>query len=266
MQLKADLHVHTQRSFDSATSLEEAVTAGKRAGLHFLAITDHDLPPPEEVFSQPERDGLLLVPGIEYSTEKGHLLGLFLEKPCPPAAHKGLSFAQAVEQIHQCGGLAILAHPFQSTRQNPKERALAIEKLEPFLDGLEVVNRRAPKKRGDANLLASQAAGHFPKSCVATAGSDAHSPEEIGTAFLTVECPEKSLSALRKVLEAGVPAQYHTMPCSHRLIAKSQKVKLKKEKAPWKAWIRFRAFEALCLFRDLKGTLKNWALFQKEKE
>lgn len=265
MWLKADLHTHTERSFDSATTLEEAVAAGKKAGLQFLAITDHDCSPSEEVFSQPERDGLLLVPGIEYSTEQGHLLGLFLEKPCPPAVHKGLSFSQAAEQIHRCGGLAVLAHPFQSVRQSPEERALSIKKLEPFLDGLEVVNRRAPKKRGNANCLAAQAAKQFQKSCTRTAGSDAHSPREIGTAFLNIECREKSLAALRKALETGAPRQYHAEPCSHWLIAKSQKVKLQKEKASLKAWARFRAFQALCLFRDLTGALKRAASFERSQ-
>ena len=99
MLLKADLHVHTEHSPDSRTSLPDAITAAKRAGMDFLAVTDHDVPPVDEVFSQPEREGVLLIPGVEYSTDKGHLLGLFLTVPCPafPSQRQQRSFTAAAE-------------------------------------------------------------------------------------------------------------------------------------------------------------------------
>ena len=95
MLLKADLHVHTEHSPDSRTSLPDAITAAKRAGMDFLAVTDHDVPPVDEVFSQPEREGVLLIPGVEYSTDKGHLLGLFLTVPCPAHTGRRLPFSEA---------------------------------------------------------------------------------------------------------------------------------------------------------------------------
>ena len=76
MELRGDLHVHTGRSPDSRAELAALVAAANRAGLDFIALTDHDLPPEEGIFAKPERNGVLLVPGIEYTTDKGHLLGL----------------------------------------------------------------------------------------------------------------------------------------------------------------------------------------------
>lgn len=257
MLLKADLHVHTQNSLDSRTALEQAIEAAKRAGLDFLAVTDHDVPPPEEVFLRPDRDGLLLVPGVEYSTDKGHLLGLFLREPCPRLVGERPSFDRAAEIIHQCGGLAVMAHPFQSTAQTAEERFTMLKELEPLLDGVEVCNRRAAKKRRDANLLAQQAAEQFLKPCVCTAGSDAHLPEEIGTAFLTADCPEKSLDALRNALVSGAACSWQTQPCCNKYIAQSQKIKLEKTQAGPGAWARWSAFRVLCTLRDTRGAFQK---------
>lgn len=252
MLLKADLHTHTERSPDSLTTLEQAVAAAKQAGLDFLAVTDHDVPPPGEVFSTPVRDGVTLIPGVEYSTDKGHLLGLFLERPCKSAGGKRLPFQEAAEEIHRCGGITILAHPFQSTVQTPEERFAMLREMEPFLDGIEVANRRAGKKRRNANELAAEAADRFLKPCVRTAGSDAHLPEETGTAFLTVEWAEKSARGLKEALLAGAPAAYECAPCRNRFIAESQKIKLKKTHAGPGKWARWYAFRILCAWRDAK--------------
>ena len=45
MELRGDLHVHTGRSPDSRAELAALVAAANRAGLDFIALTDHDLPP-----------------------------------------------------------------------------------------------------------------------------------------------------------------------------------------------------------------------------
>lgn len=252
MLLKADLHVHTERSPDSRTTLSDAVAAAKGAGLDFLAVTDHDVPPAGEVFSQPERDGVLLVPGVEYSTDRGHLLGLFLTAPCPPRRGERLPFAEAAAYIHSCGGVAVLAHPFQSTAQTAEERFAMLREMEHDLDGIEVCNRRATKKRLQANELAQAAARRFQKPCISTAGSDAHLPEEIGTASLTIECREKTPEALKAALMEGAPVTFHCQPCRNLAIAESQKIKLQKSHAGPAAWMRWQAFRALCAWRDCR--------------
>ena len=255
MELRGDLHVHTGRSPDSRAELSAILAAANRAGLDFIALTDHDLPPEEDIFAKPERDGVLLVPGIEYTTDKGHLLGLFLEQPCPPSPGRRLPFEEAVGHIRACGGLAVLAHPFQSTAQTIEERLAMLREMVPLLDGIEVCNRRATKKRASANRLAEQAAETlFPQGAV-TAGSDAHLPQEVGTAWLTVRCEEKSLPALRRALAAQAVTGWDTAPCGNALIAQSQKIKLQKAGASPRAWARWLAFWGLCQARDLRTKL-----------
>lgn len=92
-----DLHVHTRAS-DGGHAPEQVVLLAKEAGLHALAITDHDttdgLPPAQEAAGQLN---LELVPGIELSTQwndhEVHILGYFIN-PSNPGLHEVLSSRQ----------------------------------------------------------------------------------------------------------------------------------------------------------------------------
>ena len=107
MEIKLDLHVHSHLSPDGRMSPEEIAAAAKKAGLQAVAICDH-----ERVWQGArECDGILLIPGGEFSTEHGHLLGLFLSSPI----EKG-SFAETAAAIRAQGGIPVLAHPFQKRR------------------------------------------------------------------------------------------------------------------------------------------------------
>ena len=119
MIYRVDLHVHTLRgSADPALCLSELVRAARQAGLDAIAITDTDysLPCPFEL------RGVVLIPGCEVSTLGGSILGVFLERPLDfvRLRQHGLPTAdETVLEIHRCGGLAILAHPFAQTDANP---------------------------------------------------------------------------------------------------------------------------------------------------
>ena len=156
-----DLHVHTSASPDGRSSLPALAAAAKAKGLHALAVTDHNLCTPVPA----ELDGVLLIPGCEVSTQAGHITGLFLERPLdldmtgplpPPEA--------AVDAIHQAGGLAALAHPYQKPGAEPERLALP-------LDALETVNARAAFKVPDANRRAARLAQDW--SLPGVGGSDA---------------------------------------------------------------------------------------------
>ena len=77
MELKLDLHIHSQRSPDGIMTLDEIVSLAKARGLDGAAVCDHDL----ALTQAPEYDGFLLIPGVEVSTQLGHLLGLFVAGP-----------------------------------------------------------------------------------------------------------------------------------------------------------------------------------------
>ena len=107
MKLKLDLHIHSERSPDGRMTLSEIVERAKAAGLDGVAVCDHDA----VLENPPEFPDFLLIPGVEVSTEQGHLLGLFVREPIGTK-----DFAAAAEAIHAQGGLAVLAHPFEHSR------------------------------------------------------------------------------------------------------------------------------------------------------
>lgn len=193
MTYRIDLHVHTDASLDGRSSLPALAAAAKAAGLDAMAVTDHNLctPVPEK------RNGVLLIPGCEVSTRAGHILGLFLEGPLELDALRrdGLPAAQAaIDEIHRRGGVAVLAHPYQSEKAAPERF--------PFRpDAVEAANARACFKVADANEKAAALAECW--SLPATGGSDAHSKHEVGNARTEVECAELTLPALKAAILAG---------------------------------------------------------------
>lgn len=189
MKLLADLHVHSRASADGRSSVEALIEAAKARSLAAITVSDHDLCTP-----LPERPDVLLIPGVEITSANGHILGLFLERPIDfdvlgryPAPEK------AIAAIHNCGGLAVLAHPFAPVKLSEE----AISKL-PF-DAIETANARAMLKPGANEKARQLAAGlHLP----GTGGSDAHCAKELGGCVTEFTC-EPSLSALKAALLSG---------------------------------------------------------------
>lgn len=77
-----DLHTHTRAS-DGMNSPAENVRLAKEKGLTGLAITDHDtVAGLQEAMEEGEKQGVIVVPGVEISTRAGgkdiHVLGYFL--------------------------------------------------------------------------------------------------------------------------------------------------------------------------------------------
>jgi len=79
MRVLADLHVHSDRS-DGLQSPRELVRLAEERGLGGLALTDHDtLDGIHEFMETPTKSDLVLIPGVEVSTEylgqEVHILG-----------------------------------------------------------------------------------------------------------------------------------------------------------------------------------------------
>jgi predicted metal-dependent phosphoesterase TrpH len=177
----ADLHMHTHYS-DGTGSVEEVLTHVQNATpLDVIAITDHDtitgaLRARDLVARRDYR--FELVVGEEVSTREGHMLALFLEKRIPP----GLSIERSIELVHEQGGLAIVAHPFNrvfrfSVQKSVMDRLLRQPDLHP--DGIESLNGSF------AGIGSSQTAMRLAREVYRwpeIGGSDAHTPSAIGCA------------------------------------------------------------------------------------
>jgi len=210
-----DLHCHTDASFDSRMTVERIADRARALGLDAIAITDHNTFAVARDLPTEPQDGLYFIRGIEIGTERGDVLGLFIEQ-----AVTTRDFCRAVDEIHEQGGLAILAHPFKWTRQ------VAADSLR-RVDGIEVYNARGQGfSRWNANALARRLWEMRPE-LIPTAGSDAHLYSEIGRG--RIECPASDESGdLKALLQARNNPRIHRQDSSLLTETRSQFTKLTK--------------------------------------
>ena len=238
MELNLDLHIHTSSSFDSRLTLEEIVNQAKLKGLDGIAICDHD----RFLSTEIDYSGFLIIPGVEYSTEYGDLLGLFVSNP-----RKHTTFEEDVDYIHSQGGLAVLPHPYMRSSKLAVPQEL-LEKL----DAVETWNARAERKLFDANKRASKLADRLGVGKVG--GSDAHLLEEIGNGITTVETESLDPEAVKQgILDKKCKVTGVRSPAMS--IAKSNRIKIVRLRLGLKTKIKWGFFAAGCFIEDL--TIKH---------
>ncbi len=189
-----DLHCHTNASFDSLSKPESAVRAAASRGLTHLAITDHDRIDGALAGRDAAPEGLTVIVGQEVRTTTGDLIALYIEKPIPV----GKSVAEAAALIHEQGGLAGLAHPFDRYRQGAGRAGWEkeLEEVTPSLDFVEIWNARL--FLGNGNAQAAEFAKKFEIPGVAV--SDAHTAMEVGVAYTILDGPIDTAQALKVAL------------------------------------------------------------------
>jgi predicted metal-dependent phosphoesterase TrpH len=160
-----DLHVHTFFSKDSVNTPECILKVARIKGLSGFAVTDHDTTEGIGAFGNVKE--LIVVPGVEISTSFGHLLGLGIFEHPP----RLVELREAVDFIHERGGIAVAAHPFSGLR-------MGMGKVlnEGFgIDGVEVFNA--------SNWFGSNRRAALLSGFARTGGSDAHFPWEVGNGY-----------------------------------------------------------------------------------
>jgi len=175
--LKADFHIHSKYSMDCTMPLEDIIKRCIITGINCIAIADHD-----SVDGAIEAQKLAPFPVIvaeEILTPEGEIMGMFLKERIP----SGMAVEQAISQIKAQGALVCLQHPFDPLR-GLKIDSKRLQKLMGQIDIVEVFNARAriPWSTTKAQNLAREY--NLPE----VAGSDAHTPGEIGKTY--VEMPE----------------------------------------------------------------------------
>jgi predicted metal-dependent phosphoesterase TrpH len=194
----ADLHMHTEHSWDCTTPVDELLDAAVAAGLGAIAVTDHNtIAGGLEARARAVERGLPLhvVVGSEIKTATdGEVIGLFLHHEIP----RGLTFAETLERVRAQGGVVYVPHPFDHFHTTPS-RAL-LERHAGDIDVVETANARLWLEHD--NRTAERFASEY--GLRRGAGSDAHVPAGVGTGALRLAPFEDPTSFLRAVDDAEV--------------------------------------------------------------
>ncbi len=141
----------------------------------------------------------------EIMTPYGEIMGMFLKETIP----SGLPVKEVISQIRAQGGLVCIPHPFDMLRSSALSSNI-IEEIVKQIDIIEVFNSRTLFPQHSAKALALALKYGIPKS----AGSDAHTPNEIGSTY--IEMPEfEGKDDFLRALERGKISGHRTSPLVH---------------------------------------------------
>lgn len=129
---RGNLHTHTTVS-DGKYTPEAAIALYQSRGYDFLALTDHW----KRSESRMTEDGMLLLSGIEYNIHGAdvlrgvyHILGIGMTRDAVFTRDQAIELdpQTVIDEIHRCGGAAILAHPAWS--MNTCEQLLPLQHVD----------------------------------------------------------------------------------------------------------------------------------------
>jgi predicted metal-dependent phosphoesterase TrpH len=192
--LSVELHTHSSLSHDGRDPVDHLLEQARSVGLDALAVTDHDeIEASLDATERASDYGLIGIPGMEITSAAGHVLAFGIREAVPA----DLSFETTLDRIHGQGGIAVIPHPFQSSRHgvapNVTTAALA------GADAIEVYNSRLLTGRANRKAERFAAAHDLPM----TAGSDAHIAEMVGQAITEVDTDDRSASGILDAVAAG---------------------------------------------------------------
>ncbi len=189
-----DLHTHTKhKSIDSALALDVLLAKARLKGLGGVCLTEHNAVwRREDVPGLAESHGILVVRGMEVSTDAGHVLVFGVDK----FVAEMMSVHRLAHIVEQEGGVMILAHPW---REGDGVTPGWVD-IDELFDAVEVIN-------GSDTRLASSHWMHMVSAMglAGTGGSDAHCAGAVGscaTKFETAKPIRNEVDLVRE-LKAG---------------------------------------------------------------
>lgn len=201
--LKADFHIHTEYSMDCSMPLATVMERCRELGINCVAIADHGTV--EGALEMQRLAPFTVIVAEEILTPHGELMGMFLKETVP----SGLSVEQTIAQIRAQGGIVCVPHAFDTFRPSALSEKV-IEEIAREIEVVEVFNARSLLHRSSEKALAF--ADKY--SIVRSAGSDAHTPGEIGNAY--VEMPEfEGRDDFLQALAKGKIVGHRTNPLKH---------------------------------------------------
>ena len=205
---KFDLHTQSRHSIDSITPVSFLVERVARERLAGFALTDHDsFKGVEKAARECKKRELVFVPGMEVTSNHGHVLCLFIQE-----YFKTKDYLEVLDEVKSQGGIASLAHPF---RWNGVWKTPSC---------IEILNGRTSWEKNEKAVELMKR-----KNLAFTAGSDAHWAREAGGAYLLSRAQDEEelrKSILRKECGAGWRGQYSNQILldTNRVIKKAKRL------------------------------------------
>lgn len=169
-KMKIDIHTHSSYS-DGVNTPEEMVNHAKKIGLDGIAITDHNVIEGSIKALKYNSENFTVIPGIEISSIEGHILALGITE----LIERAIPAEEVIEKIHELGGIAIAAHPYDRLRSGVGD---LIHKLD--FDAIETVNGHTLLNTWGMVSISEDVG--LPM----VGGSDAHCLDEVGCVSIVV--------------------------------------------------------------------------------
>lgn len=216
--IKVIFHVHTIASFDSIMTVRNILKYCNKNSIDILVITDHDsMEMSRKANLLADNLGVIVIPAIEYITDAGDIIGMFVEKIC-----ESKSCEKVLHSIREQGGISVLSHPMKG--HNLKKISMEM------VDIIETKNSRCTEKQNEGASELSRS--HNKPELV---GSDAHFPWELGLAvnYLSIDKQQvdylKDVSIIKNLL-LNAPRRFYFQRASQLNIYLSQFIKGIKKK------------------------------------
>lgn len=181
MKINLEVHTHTKYSHDSLLNKWFYLIMLKLKGINTVAITDHnEIKGAIELKKFLKKYNISVIIGEEIFTEKGEVIGLFLQKKIEP----GLSIRETMLEIKEQGGIVYIPHPYDEKRHNSVLPETEISENIDLIDIIEVHNGRNIKKTfSEKQLVIGNRFPHVHQ----LVGSDAHTFIELGRNYNIIE-------------------------------------------------------------------------------
>ena len=202
---KVVTHVHTKYSHDSMMPFCLLYWKCRRAGIDYIAITEHNNIDGAKAFAAycKKRGGKLkVILGEEVMTDSGEIIGLYIHENIKPM----MTPEETIREIKRQGGIVYVPHPYDEKRYKTVLKETYIEKYKDEIDCIECHNGRNISTRFDEKQKEIAEKHGIPK----VIGSDAHTIFEVGRNYMLMPHAPDDADAFREAIKG---ADFHPAPC-----------------------------------------------------
>jgi len=193
-----DTHCHTKYSYDNWLEPVDLVRRARELGLAGVVVTEHhshDISAPVERIGRDE--GVLVLRGVEISTDQGHLLayGVVDDGWNTWGRDTYLPMREVIERVLTLGGICVPAHPYRKIGV-----ASLLDDIHRLPD-IAAVETHNGCNREDDNCLALAAAVSLKLPTLG--GSDCHKANAVGRCATEFLQPVTDMSSFIAAIRAG---------------------------------------------------------------